>query len=131
MSTLHDITIKLERRLCEVNGELGYFHCWEQYSTTVPSIGSLPGRQETHMFGIVEFKDRVARILPWEIKFNDEENYTLGMMQKDWDKRKSKHWIDNADSYICPICGEEVRSPSAYPGCKCPNCGFQDEKDKE
>lgn len=82
------------------------------------------------MFGIVEFEDRVARILPWEIKFNDEENYTLGMMQKEWDKQKSKHWIDNADSYICPICGEEVRSPSAYPGCKCPKCGFQDEKDK-
>lgn len=41
------------------------------------------------------------------------------------------HWIDNADSYICPICGLEVHSPSKYEGCKCPKCGFQDEKDKE
>lgn len=131
MSTLHDIAIKLERRLCEVNGKLGYFHCWEQYSKVVPSFKSSPDGQESNVFGIVEFGDRVARILPWEIKFIDEENQILIMMQKDWDKRKSKHWIDNADSYICPICNQEVRSPSDYPGCKCPNCGFQDEKDKE
>lgn len=127
---MSDIVIKPELRLCEVNGKLGYFHCWEQYSTVVPSIGSLPGGQESNVFGIVEFEDRVARILPWEIKFNDEENYTLGMMQKEWDKRKSKHWIDNADSWICPVCNQEVRSPNTYPGCKCSNCGFQDEKDK-
>lgn len=43
----------------------------------------------------------------------------------------SKHWIDNADSYICPICGLEVNNPAKYDGCKCPKCGFQDEKDKE
>ena len=73
---------KKELRLCEVNGKLGYFHCWEQYSTVVPSIGSLPGGQETNVFGIVEFGDRVARILPWEIKFNDEKNQILIMMQK-------------------------------------------------
>ena len=121
---------KKELRLCEVNGKLGYFHCWEQYSTVLPSIGSLPGGREASVFGIVEFEDRVARIRPWEIKFNDEKNHILRTMQKDWDKRKSKHWIDNADSYVCPVCNQEVRSPSAYPGCKCPNCGFQDEKDK-
>lgn len=42
-----------------------------------------------------------------------------------------KHWIDNADSYICPVCGLEVPSPVKYEGCKCPRCGFQDEKDVE
>ena len=42
-----------------------------------------------------------------------------------------EHWIDNADSYICPKCRMEVNSPSKYKGCKCPRCGFQDEKDKQ
>lgn len=44
--------------------------------------------------------------------------------------KDDKHWIDNADSYICPDCGFETDSPAKYPGCKCPKCGFQDEKDK-
>ena len=43
-----------------------------------------------------------------------------------------EHWIDNADSYICPRCGFEARpNPSKYKDCKCPRCGFQDEKDKK
>ena len=42
----------------------------------------------------------------------------------------SLHWIDNADSYICPICAFECDNPNRYEGCKCPQCGFQDEKDK-
>jgi len=46
-------------------------------------------------------------------------------------KRKKKHWIDNADSYICPVCGKEVSSPAKYEGCKCPECKFQDEKDQK
>lgn len=41
------------------------------------------------------------------------------------------HWIDNADSWICPVCGLEVSSPAKYKGCKCPQCGFQDVKDKD
>lgn len=43
----------------------------------------------------------------------------------------SLHWIDDADHWECPLCGEYVTCPSIYPGCKCPVCGFQDEKDKE
>ena len=39
------------------------------------------------------------------------------------------HWIDNADSWICPVCRLEVSSPAKYKECKCPNCGFQDVKD--
>lgn len=39
-----------------------------------------------------------------------------------------KHWIDNADSYICPICGFETNSPNRH-NCKCPICGFMDIKD--
>jgi rubredoxin len=39
-----------------------------------------------------------------------------------------KHWIDNADSWICPECGLDVADPTDY-GYKCPKCGFMDEKD--
>lgn len=41
------------------------------------------------------------------------------------------HWIDSADSYICPICGFETNNPSKYEECRCPVCGFQDKKDKK
>ena len=40
------------------------------------------------------------------------------------------HWIDNADSYICPVCGFETDNPNRYDDAKCPSCGFQDIKDK-
>ena len=40
------------------------------------------------------------------------------------------HWIDNADSYICPVCGLETDNPNRYDSAKCPVCGFQDIKDK-
>ena len=39
------------------------------------------------------------------------------------------NWIDNADSWICPVCRLEVSSPAKYKDCKCPKCGFQDAKD--
>lgn len=38
-------------------------------------------------------------------------------------------WIDNADSYICPVCRLEVNSP-AKSNYQCPRCGFIAEKDK-
>ena len=38
------------------------------------------------------------------------------------------NWIDNADSYICPVCKEEVSSP-ANVNFTCPKCGFVAEKD--
>lgn len=38
-------------------------------------------------------------------------------------------WIDNADSYICPICGKEISSPIKYLGCMCPSCGFHPDRD--
>lgn len=47
-----------------------------------------------------------------------------------WNKsNKGLHWIDNADSYICPVCGNEVGNPAKLEECKCNVCGFQDEKD--
>lgn len=41
----------------------------------------------------------------------------------------SKHWIDNGDSWFCPICGDEEENPNKLPNFECPVCGFQDPKD--
>ena len=41
------------------------------------------------------------------------------------------HWIDNADSYICPVCRFETNNPNRYESARCPKCGFQDEKDNK
>lgn len=40
-----------------------------------------------------------------------------------------RHWIDDADSYICPECGFKTNNPNKYYKCICPRCGFQDKKD--
>lgn len=37
-------------------------------------------------------------------------------------------WIDNADSYRCPVCGYETGNPNNH-NCKCPVCGFTADKD--
>ena len=41
----------------------------------------------------------------------------------------SKHWIDNGDSWICPICAHEEENPNKFSNSECPVCGFQDPKD--
>lgn len=79
MATLSDITVKKELRLCKIDEELGYFHCWEQYGDIIlPGImvGSNPGGQYSRVFGIVEFYDRIERVDPTKIQFIDEtHNY--------------------------------------------------------
>ena len=87
MATLQtvDITAKCERRLCKVNNELGYFHCWEHYSNPVPAgltIGSPPADVISYVSGIVEFEDGVRHVDPTEIKFCDEEHATLCAFNK-------------------------------------------------
>ena len=37
-------------------------------------------------------------------------------------------WIDNADSYLCSVCGYETGNPNNH-NCKCPVCGFVADKD--
>lgn len=68
-------------RLCEVNGRIGYFHCWEHYSDVVgdsPFIGGPKAGQISSCFGLVEFNDEVIqRVNPTSIKFCDEINYEL------------------------------------------------------
>ncbi len=64
MASLSDIIVKKELRLCKIDKELGYFHCWEQYAD--------PGDQYSRVFGIVEFDDRIKRVDPTKIQFIDE-----------------------------------------------------------
>lgn len=74
-----------KNRLCEVNGELGQFHIWEQWSNVVyasPLRGGHPGGQVGQVYGIVEFKDGVRRVDPVKIKFCDEQNAILSEMAR-------------------------------------------------
>ena len=80
-----DFTIKPERRLCKVNGEYGYFHCWEQSASARQYI-----YERSEVLAIVEFEDRVARIQPWEVKFVDEENQMLHWMNEHERKEKKQ-----------------------------------------
>ena len=71
--------IRWETRLCEVDGELGYFHCWEHWSNVIdasPLRGGHPGGQIGQIYGIVEFKDGVRRIA-LQNQFCDDENAIL------------------------------------------------------
>jgi hypothetical protein len=80
-----EIVINNERRLCTVNDEPGYFHCWEHYSTVVdpsPMIGGSPGGTVSYVNAIVETKDGVIRVPATSIKFCDEENAILAECEK-------------------------------------------------
>lgn len=75
-----DMTISFERRLCIVNGKMGYFHCWEHYANTVGESllrGGAPGGQISFVQGIVEFPEGMGYASPADIKFCDEEHNLL------------------------------------------------------
>lgn len=81
------MTVEHELRLCEVNGEVGYFHTWEQFSKPIgesPLMGGPPAGVISHVFGIVEFQGGVRRVDPIYIKFCDETNACL----KDFNEMK-------------------------------------------
>ena len=83
MASFADFKVEWETRLCEVNGRLGYFHTWEQWSKPVgesPIIGGPPAGVISNVFGIVEFPEGVERIIPTWIKFVDEINAGLTIM---------------------------------------------------
>ena len=75
--------IKTERelRLCKVDGEIGYFHTWEQFYNVVdlsrPLDGGYYGGMVGGVYGIVEFEDRVEHVTPTSITFIDEKNSML------------------------------------------------------
>ena len=80
-----EFVIRHELRLCKVNNELGYFHCWEHFSKPVPAgltIGSPPAGVISYVSGIVEFEDDIRRVDLTEIKFCDEEHAALCTLNK-------------------------------------------------
>lgn len=80
-----EMQIKVERRLCTVNGETGYFHTWENYSKPLEAsllVGGAPAGVFSKIFGIVEFEDGIRRVDPTDVKFCDEENEMLSVFNK-------------------------------------------------
>lgn len=72
-------------RLCEVGGELGYFHLWEQWVSSIdasPLHDGHPAGLIGQVYGVVEFKDGVRRVDPTKIKFCDEESANLHALVK-------------------------------------------------
>lgn len=39
-----------------------------------------------------------------------------------------KHWIDHADSWVCPCCGFECNNPNKLTERRCPKCNFREEE---
>lgn len=76
-----EMTIKYEKRLCEVDEKLCYFHMWENYSQPVEAsmlIGGAPAGIVSFVSGIVEYPDGSVKRVPIEsIKFIDEINEEL------------------------------------------------------
>ena len=67
-------------RLCEVKGEIGYFHGWEEIYDVIspsPMIGGHPGGQVSRTYGIVEFPNRIEEVIPSQIKFRDKTSGEL------------------------------------------------------
>lgn len=80
-----NIPIEWKTRGCTVNGEPGYFHLWEQYSSPIPAsplMGGAPAGVFSKVYGIVEFSDGVHRVDPTDICFCDEENAYLADIKK-------------------------------------------------
>ena len=80
-----DICVHYEHRMCTVDGRPGYFHCWEQYYDVLSpglTVGSHPGGQFARVFGIVEFNDGVERVDIHKIKFADDDNAFLSVLEK-------------------------------------------------
>ena len=105
------MNVEFPTRLCEVKGELGYFHLWEQWSNVVDASllrGGHPAGQIGQVYGIVEFKDGVRRVDPVSIKFCDEENAILCEMAKHHiaakeftlDDFSHEHLVDDLDVRI-------------------------------
>lgn len=88
-----NMKIEWETRLCKVDGKLGCFHTWEQFAEPIPPsamVGGPPGGQMSRVYGIVEFRDRVRRVAPFDIKFIDDQNAILSEMSEHFENLKMK-----------------------------------------
>lgn len=68
------VEIAQQMRACEVYGEYGLFHMWEQYSDELYTsiTGRNLGGPSSRVWGIVEFEGGIRRVDPEVIKFCDE-----------------------------------------------------------
>ena len=92
LAGFNNIKIYWGTRLCKVDGELGYFHTWEQYSRPIgasPMMGGAPAGVFSCLYGIVEFEDRIQRVDPSKIQFCDEVGGALHVMNK-FEKEKEQ-----------------------------------------
>ena len=87
------MNVEFPTRLCEVKGELGYFHLWEQWSNVVDASllrGGHPAGHIGQVYGIVEFKDGVRRVDP--IGPNDKQ-LMMALRNSGTDHRKFMRMI--------------------------------------
>lgn len=92
-----NININLPTRLCEVGGELGYFHLWERWASAIdasPLHGGHPAGLIGQVYGVVEFKDGVRRVDPTKIKFCDEESANLHALIKHSEALKNEEDLE-------------------------------------
>ena len=106
-----NMNVEFTTRFCEVKGELGYFHLWEQWSNVVdasPLRGGHPGGQIGQVYGIVEFRDGVRRVDPCSTmhKIADKE-FTLDDFSHEHLNCEPYHrnWIESA------TVDEDITSP--------------------
>ena len=90
-------------RLCVVDDEYGWFHCWENYAEVIEPgimIGSSPGGQFSRVYGIVEFNNGTERILPGKIKFVDDINSVLVGIQNETRNSENKNQEDKRNGLL-------------------------------
>lgn len=101
-----ELTYAPELRLCKVGDELGYFHAWEQTSSVLePSMlrGGHPGGTVVQMYALVEFADGVKRVQPYEVKFVDEQNDILKMLNQKFDTNSDPDVIEKWNKSLIEI----------------------------
>lgn len=140
---MSNIKVELETRGCTVNGELGLFHCWEQYSKPLPAsplVGGEPAGIFSHVFGIVEFTDGVRRVDPTDIHFCDEQIQCLSERARQYKDRQfyiaddivfetqedAKKVLDNLKAIVVHYGNANVADLYDLAGRKCSN--FADPK---
>lgn len=91
------------KRLCEVNGQIGYFHGIEQYSNPVepsPFVGGHPGGVISYCRAIVEFPGKVEYVGVTDVRFIDKESALLSLINECWDVLTSENTNNEVKSNL-------------------------------
>ena len=90
-------------RTCTVDGRVGYFHCWEQYSQPLeasPLVGGPPAGVFSRVYGVVEFTEGCERVPLGKVIFTDSEHDELKFMQARYDKRQRRKEKKNGSDAV-------------------------------